>query len=778
MDKILRLSSFTRLPLLIVVLLTQMKTSLYSQEDDSLSLQLFNQNDLDNSGSKATKTIVSANRLAETPDDMAQQVIIIDGATIRKFGYTTLVDVLESIPGFRTSQPGNSIEGETFLMRGLYGNDHVKFLINGVPIKPEAVKGMPIGGQLPIRHAERIEIILGPSSASYGSESMAGVINIVLPEIDRPVFAWADINLLSPKTTDFNLTLGGKAGKGKSILNYELFASSYRSSDINLLLPDDSIRVKPNQLNAIQQQLFVGDSAGVPERDNLKRESRLLGAYITYKGFEMSVINMYREEHSGLGSQPLQHAYYDASLTYGENINSIGFKYNSNAGKRFQTRIALSSIIYRTITNSAYYGVTHLLSNGRNFMYARSTDLNLDLQEIIKVNKQINLAVGLTGEYAFSQPFTNFLRHPYDPKNPDEFRNSLETAVTQSAAIQSISMLDTIQSMDIFGKLVFSAFAQASYRSKSGKFSAEAGIRWDAFGVQINDSISYDTNVFSPKLGIVYKPISNLKFRAYYGSGYRAPKSYYIYNNYGVSAVNFGQGERLKREIANIKSERLDGIDVGVDWQATRFWKLGVTYFAHWMNNKVLRQINIPSPDSTNMNPNERISFGYYNGNSKSFLQSLIIVNDLRFKTGNVGWNLQLSYELSKGKESVKARGDVTENSSTGYRFVPTHAGKGNLEVNYRDLTVSLRGTVTGRFITDIFRSNNSIVYTKSDVVFCNVDLLIYKQLFRQLSVFGGVYNLLNTVQSGIPNVDISNTWNYNPQYGRVFKIGLTFKLN
>jgi len=778
MDKILRLSSFFSLPLLILVLLTQWKTTLYSQEDDSLNLQLFNQSDLDNSGSKASKTIVSANRLAETPDDMAQQVIIIDGATIRKFGYTTLVDVLESIPGFRTSQPGNSIEGETFLMRGLYGNDHVKFLINGVPIKPEAVKGMPIGGQLPIRHAERIEIILGPSSTSYGSESMAGVINIVLPEIDRPVFAWADINLLSPKTTDFNLTLGGKAGKGKSILNYELFASSYRSSDINLLIPDDSIRVKPNQLTPVQQQLFVGDSAGVPERDNLKRESRLLGAYITYKGFELSVINMYREEHSGLGSQPLQHAYYDASLTYGENINSIGFKYNSNAGKRFQTRIALSSIIYRTITNSAYYGVTHLLSNGRNFMYARSTDVNLDLQEIIKVNKQINLAVGLTGEYAFSQPFTNFLRHPYNPKNPDEFRDSLETGVTQSAAIQSISMLDTIQTMDIFGKLDFSLFAQASYRSKSGKFSAEAGIRGDAILLTVN---SFSTKVLSPKLGLVYKPTTNLKFRAYYGRGYRAPKSYYIFNNYGESAVNFGQGEGLKREIAKIKSESLQGIDVGVDWQATRFWKLGVTYFAHWMNNKVLRQINVPSPDSTNMNPNQRISFGYYNGDSKSFLQSLIIVNDLRFKTGNVGWNLQLSYELSNGTESVEADGDLPGEepvTSIGYRFVPTHAGKGNIEVNYRNLTVSLRGTVTGRFITDVFRSNNSIVYTESDVVFCNVDLLIYKQLFRQLSVFGGVYNLLNTVQSGIPNVDISNTWNYNPQYGRVFKIGLTFKLN
>src|SRR3989338_4811896 len=96
----------------------------------------------------------------------------------------------------------------------------------------------------------------------------------------------------------------------------------------------------------------------------------------------------------------------------------------------------------------------------------------------------------------------------------------------------------------------------------------------------------------------------------------------------------------------------------------------------------------------------------------------------------------------------------------------------------FRDFTASLRGTMTGPFLPDIFRLHPGIQYSASAIPFFPLDLLISKQLFRQLSLFGGVYNIFNTVQSGIPNVDLSHTWTYNPQYGRVFKLGLSFKLN
>ncbi|HLP55877.1 MAG TPA: TonB-dependent receptor [Fluviicola sp.] len=774
MNKTLQFPSVDRLVLLAAVLLLQLSTAAFAQEEDSVDLQLFNHQDLNTDADRASKTIVSANRLAETPDEMAQEVIIIDGATIRKFGYSTLVDVLESIPGFRTSQPGNAIEGETFLMRGLYGNDHVKFLINGVPIKPEAVKGMPIGGQLPIRHAERIEIILGPSSALYGSESMAGVINIVLPEIDRPVFAWADVNLLSPNTTDFNLTLGGKAGKAKNIVNYEIFASSYRSTNVNLYIPDDSIRVKPGQLNATQQQLFVSEGDGLPEVDDLKRESRLLGTYLTYKGIELSLMNMYREENSGFGSQPLQQAYFDPSLTYGENINSLGLRYNSPATKRVQIRTSISALTYRTITNAGYYGVTHLLSNGRNFIYARSLDINGDFQGIVRANKYINVVFGVSGDYSTSHPFTNFLLHPYKDRTlsfelSDEL-DTLETAVLQSADIQSISMLDTVQFLEAFTKYDVSTFAQSSFKSKSGKWLGEAGLR-----VDFN---SFGEVVPSPKLGVVYRPSSKFRLRAYYGKGYRAPKSYYIFNNYTESAQNFGNGEKLKRHKIDISSEQLQGIETGADWRVTDYWKVSLNYYAHYLQNRVLRQVFVPVQGS--QNPQDRIGFGYFNGSSYSFLQSVMLVNNFSFRIQNVGMNFLVSYEYSKGKEHVDAPDDAPGGDvvSTGYRFVPVHAGKANLDVTYRDFTVSLRGTMTGTFITDIFKLNNGIMYSESGEPFFNLDLLFSKQLFRQLSLFGGVYNIFNKVQSGIPNVDLSHTWTYNPQYGRVFKLGLSFKLN
>lgn len=454
--------------LCLVGLWTVAASGIHAQTEDTLKIRTFDYTDLQTEANRASKTVISANRLAETPDDMAQQVIVIDGETIRKFGYTTLVDVLESIPGFRTSQPGNAIEGETFLMRGLYGNDHVKFLINGVPVKPEAVKGMPIGGQLPVRNAERIEIILGPSSAVYGSESMAGVINIVLPEIDRPVLAWADVNLMSPKTSDFNLTLGGKAGKGKNILNYEIFASSYRSTDVNLFLPDDSIRVRPGQLNAIQQQLFVGDTNGVAEVDELKRESRLLGLHLKYKQIELNVIRMYREESSGLGSNPLQEAYFDPSLTYGEKINSFGLRFFSKPTRLLQTKTSFSTLSYRTINNSGYYGTAHLLSNGRNFMYASSLDINLDFQATYPISKQWKILAGVSQDFSISTPFTNFLYRPYKG-GIFVSEDTLQTAVLQSADIQQISMLDSLQRMSLFGKFDFSTFAQTAFKSKSGK---------------------------------------------------------------------------------------------------------------------------------------------------------------------------------------------------------------------------------------------------------------------------------------------------------------------
>lgn len=770
-------SLFSKIVCLLIIAV--FPTRIHAQVSDTSHLRIFSYEDLNLNNKGDKRSITSTNRLTENAEDMAQEVIIIEGDDIRKFGYSTLVDVLKSIPGFRVSQPGNALEGETFLMRGLVGNDHAKILINGIPIKPEAVRGMPIASQLPIRHAERIEIVLGPSSSSYGTDAMAGVINIVLPEIDRPVFAWADVNLMSPKTTEFNLTLGGKVGKGKNILNYEIFATSNRSSDVNILIPDDSIRVTAqDSLDSNNWTLFFGKDS-IPEIDDLKRESRLLGTYLKFRWFEITAMNMYRNEHSGFGSNPLIQSYNAPDLTFGENINSFSLKYKDEREKRFTNSFSLSALTYRTLSNSSYYGVAHYLSNGRNYMYGRSIDFNGEYTSVWKIGTQMRLALGTTGEYSISHPFTDFMLRPWkDESLTFELRPQQtigETGAHQTPEIDSISSLAPTQPMERYTRYNFGSFIHYSYVSRNKKVFIELGTR-----VDYN---SFKEIVFTPKAGVVYRPTPRVKLRLYYGTGYRAPRSYYIYNNYTQSFLAYDLNDAgLERRKSDLKSEALQGLELGAEWRATDYLKFTGCYYLHYIENKILRKVFLPPPPSNpeGLKEEDQIGFGYSNEQAYSILHAALLTLEFRKEFRQLTLDFEAGYQFSKGAEIVEIVDDdeVQRVESSGYRFVPDYMVHANFEFSMFEFTLSLRNTLMGRYVSDIYQVNKRVEYSTSDKNFYNLDILLHKQLFRQLSIFGGVYNVLNSVQSGIPNVNLSSTWSFNPQNGRIFKFGLTFKLN
>ena len=109
---------------------------------------------------------------------------------------------------------------------------------------------------------------------------------------------------------------------------------------------------------------------------------------------------------------------------------------------------------------------------------------------------------------------------------------------------------------------------------------------------------------------------------------------------------------------------------------------------------------------------------------------------------------------------------------------MPANTLKLNAMVEFYGFSVALNMQYFGDYITEVFSYNSTINYDVQPAYFSNVDVSVHKVLFRQLSVFTKVGNLFNTTQSGIPNVNLTNTWRYNPQMGRTFRLGLTFKLN
>jgi outer membrane cobalamin receptor len=139
--------------------------------------------------------IISAGRISKNLDELPLTVYVISHEEILRNQYTSLIDVLNSLPGITTSQPGTGELGESFQIWGLTGNLYTKILINGLPVRPSVVSGMPIGSQLPIRQADKIEVIYGTSSSVYGADAVSGVINIITKEADKNTFVRGDISL-------------------------------------------------------------------------------------------------------------------------------------------------------------------------------------------------------------------------------------------------------------------------------------------------------------------------------------------------------------------------------------------------------------------------------------------------------------------------------------------------------------------------------------------------------------------------------------------------------
>jgi len=111
-------------------------------------------------------------------NDVAGSVTIITRAEIEQRQVKYLSDLLRDVPGFAVSQAGGPGTQTQIRVRGAEANQ-LLVLIDGVRANDPAS-----GDEFPYQYAltaniERIEIIRGPQSATWGSDAMAGVINII-----------------------------------------------------------------------------------------------------------------------------------------------------------------------------------------------------------------------------------------------------------------------------------------------------------------------------------------------------------------------------------------------------------------------------------------------------------------------------------------------------------------------------------------------------------------------------------------------------------------------
>ena len=120
--------------------------------------------------------VVTATRYPVAADSVASTVTVLQGDDLRAQGIRFVGDALRQVPGAHVVQGGPFGAAASLFLRG-GESDYVKVLVDGVPVNQPG--GFYDFGSLTTDNVERIEVLRGPASVLYGSDAIAGVVQIV-----------------------------------------------------------------------------------------------------------------------------------------------------------------------------------------------------------------------------------------------------------------------------------------------------------------------------------------------------------------------------------------------------------------------------------------------------------------------------------------------------------------------------------------------------------------------------------------------------------------------
>ena len=560
------------------------------------------------------KLVISAGRTNKSVDELPVTLYIITHDEIIRNGYITLCDVLKSVPGIRVSQPQSGEFGEGFMQRGLFGNTYTKILLNGLDLKPSAPTGMPLGANIPIRQADRIEIIYGPAAASYGNDACSGVINIVTKQDFEKPFADADVVTGTGDYHYVNFMAGGKFGRGKHVAECMIYGTNLRYKNMNItdydeedlynrwnyfeqratpfvcpvdsFMPKEMTEERYANLKAMvgtglpQGREIVGYSAGwhgdtwYPDFARIQQEAAQAGIELKYRGVTLSYNYLYRKDFSSIGQTPMLFRYDDSNFMQGEKIMRAAITGSWNFGK-LSTTTVLKYFRYRMDENSQR-GVCY--SPLVQYMYGAGDDAGFEEHISYEINKKISFGAGVLYQYSGVLPTTN--ESPY--KFPKDRYKTFAKTVNYSDPI-----------FGEFGYYPYAFYTNGAYAQVEWqpieKLFLTGGIRYD-----FNSMWGSTTN---PRIAMLYKITDRLSFRASRGYAYKAPSAQQMYGCTGVDAsitisnvyklLTDGKVTKVDTALVafqqvpagKLKPEKIASTEFGLRWYLTNENYLeGVTY--------------------------------------------------------------------------------------------------------------------------------------------------------------------------------------------------------
>ncbi len=191
------------------------------------------------------EVVVTATRLEEPIEDVAQDITVITKKEIESGSYRNLTEIVRNVSGLHLTEYGNRGANAMVSLRGSTAGQ-VLVMIDGKRLNKPGdglfdLNTLPV----PIENIERVEILRGASSALYGADAMGGVINIITKIPDQAAakisasygrFATQEYSLTASqkiRNTGFFLSLSKERSDGfRTNSDYDIDAISTKITHI------------------------------------------------------------------------------------------------------------------------------------------------------------------------------------------------------------------------------------------------------------------------------------------------------------------------------------------------------------------------------------------------------------------------------------------------------------------------------------------------------------------------------------------------------------------
>ncbi|MDH5525643.1 MAG: TonB-dependent receptor [Desulfobulbaceae bacterium] len=411
-----------------------------------------------------TQMVEVATGTAKPITQVAENFTIITREQIEAAHAHTVGELIQRVSGamvdYYNREPG---QDNNFSMLGTRYN-HTTLLLDGVRVN-DASGGTPISDFIPVEIVERIEIIKGPASSTWGS-SLGGVINIITRDTGNTVKpkGEAGITYGEAATSEYNLGLFGKF----QAVSYFLHGGGLDSDGLELERYTD----RENFYGKLKFQLTDSSSLS------------MVGGYTDLKRKEL---NNWNDVWGIAGYNLMRDSYYDTfwgNLSYDAVLtNSLGLHLALQRFKRDYDAIRLS-------TGTGVAGVKGTLGHGDRWN-EKTTSLVTRLSY-----SHDNLAANLGAETSRSQMVQEELYGPYITSQGwgSPYDDAVTVYPTEYDERRGIYANATLH----YNKLTISPGLRYDFHSRSGDF-------------------------VSPSLGATYFLADHTLLRATVAHGFSAP---------------------------------------------------------------------------------------------------------------------------------------------------------------------------------------------------------------------------------------------------------------